>query len=808
MEKKSGVIGVRMRRIMRWGLGGGAGLLVLLAGWLYVTVPSIDRIVSYDPKVPMRIYTADGRLIGQYGEQYRLPLPLKDIPKGMRRAFLAAEDADFYSHPGIDLAGITRALIADIRAGAFVQGGSTITQQVARTFLLSRERTISRKLRETFLAFEIEVALTKREVLHRYLNQVYLGSGAYGVQAAARTFYGRPVTELTLAERALLAGLPKGPAYYNPIRHPERARARRDYVLHQMLDAGWVGPDAVLRALETPVHAAYHPPVAEPRPMLAAAVRKRVIARYGEETAATGGLQVVTTIDGRLQRLAQEAVQEGLLAYTRRHGFRGPVAHLGPPGPDGLKEARNRLRALEAPGPLRPALVLGFGQGGREGVRALLADGRRVLVPWSTMEWARPFRTTRSRGPAPAGPRQVVRAGDVVHLRPAASGWAFSQVPVVEGALVAVDPDSGAARAVVGGFEPGAGSFNRALQARRQPGSAFKPLVYAAALARGMTPATLINDAPLVFRGSGEASSWRPENYSRTFHGPTRLREGLVHSRNLMALRVLRRTGLDYGRRFTARFGLERERLPDDLTLALGTAGVTPWAMTGAYTAFANQGVRTEPYLIERILTCGGRVLLDRHPERVDTGTVPGKHARRVMSPQVSYQMTAMLQEVVENGTGWRVDRGMDRPVGGKTGTTNRQEDAWFMGYTPRLVTGVWVGFDRPRSLGRKETGSRAASPVWTRFMARTLRGRAYTPFERPDGLIRVQIDKETGLLAESPGPGTRFEWFRAGMAPARTATTPTLAQGEEPEGGLSTPPSANGSEGSGEARSLLNDLF
>ncbi|HKJ87825.1 MAG TPA: PBP1A family penicillin-binding protein [Gammaproteobacteria bacterium] len=769
-----------VRRFLLWSLGAGLGATAILAAWLYATVPSIHRVVDYNPNVPMRIYTADGKLIGQYGKEYRLPLPLRKIPLELRRSFLAAEDADFYNHPGIDLSGILRAFIADVRAGAFVQGGSTITQQVARTFLLTRKTTITRKLRETFLAFEIEHALTKRQVLDRYLNQVYLGSGAYGVQAAARTYYGRPVTQLSLAERAMLAGLPKGPSYYDPIEHPERARVRRDYVLHRMLETGWARPDAVLRALETPIHASYHKAVTHPRPLLASAVRKRVVRRYGEQTASTGGLQVVTTIDSRLQDMAQRAVQHGLLAYTQRHGYRGPVGHMDLAALPGGKQARARLRELKATGPLKPALVLRYAPGKRKGVRVLLVDGRRVLVPWSTMKWARPFRGTRSKGPAPKGPRDVLQPGDIIWVRHTSRGWALGQSPRAQGALVAVNPHSGAARAVVGAFDPDSGSFNRAFQARRQPGSSFKPLIYSAALTKGMTPATLINDAPVVYKGIGGDALWRPENYSQTFHGPTRMRVGLVDSRNLMALRVLQRTGLEYGRKFAARFGLDTDDLPDDLTLALGTAGVTPWKLTGAYTAFANQGKRVAPYLVERILNCNGKVLLDRHPNSVDSGKGPGKHAERVMSPQVSYEMIKMMQGVVQDGTGWRVKRGMDRPVAGKTGTTNRQQDAWFMGFTPRLVTGVWVGFDKPASLGHYETGSRAASPIWTDFMVKALKGRPYHPFPRPKGLIRVRIDKKTGLLAQSGSGDSRFEWFRVGNAPTRMSSGPALAQSRQ----------------------------
>ena len=779
-------------------LGAGLGALgaIGLGAWLYATVPAIDRVSDYDPPVPMRIYSQDGELIGQFGAEHRRPRPLAAIPKRLRRAFLAAEDAAFYDHPGIDVGGILRALWVDLRAGAFVQGASTITQQVARTFLLTNERTLSRKLRETVLAFEIEAALGKPAILHRYLNQIYLGSGAYGVAAAARTYYGKPLDALTLAEAAMLAGLPKGPAHFNPVAHPEPARHRRDYVLHQMLEQGWAPPEAVLEALETPIHAHYHPPVPDGLPLVAETVRRRMVARYGEETAYQGGLRVVTTIDFERQRLAQAQVQQGLLAFTRRHGFRGPVASWSLSGFAGPEAAADRLAEVSAPGPLRAALVTGFG--GERRTRALLASGATVSVPWSSMAWARPHRSQRAMGPEPDRPGEVVAPGDVVYLVRREGAWRLTQRPRAQGALVALDPGSGAVRAMVGAFAPGTGHYNRAVQARRQPGSAFKPFLYAGALERGLTPATLINDAPVVFRDTRLETRWTPENYSRTFHGPTRLRTGLVHSRNLVTVRLLQRIGVDYARGFTAGFGFAPRYLPDNLSLALGSASLSPLRMTAGYAALANGGRRVTPFLIERVMTCGGQLLADRVPAS-RLGAQPQPLGSRILSRQVAFQMTDILQGVVENGTGWRVDRRLERPVAGKTGTTNRQRDAWFLGYSPDLATGVWVGFDRPRSLGEHETGSRAASPIWAGFMAEALADRPVQSVEKPPGLIRVRIDSDTGLLAGAGGADTRLEWFRAGNAPTRTAGRGVLARGES--AGQSADPGPDSGPG-------LNKLF
>ena len=757
----------------------GLGLVAIatagIGGWLYATVPSVEKVTAYDPPVPMRIFSRDGRLIGQFGSEYRLPRPLEAIPRRLRRAFLAAEDAAFYDHPGIDVSGILRALWVDIQAGAFVQGASTITQQVARTFLLTNEPTLSRKLRETALAFEIEATLNKSAILHRYLNQIYLGSGAYGVAAAARTYYGKPLDELTLAEMATLAGLPKGPARFNPIQHPQRARERRDYVLHQMLDQGWASSESVLTALETPIHATSHPPVANRLPLVAETVRRRVVQRYGEDRAYQGGLQVVTTIDYRRQRLGQATIQEGLLAYTRRHGYRGPVKRWDLGRFSEPEAAADRLSRVASPGPLRPALVTGFGTD--RATRALLPNGATVAVPWPTMQWARPFRTLRSQGPKPSGPRDVVSPGDVVYLLRQAGQWRLAQRPRTQGALVAVDPDTGALRTLVGAFDPTSGSYNRAVQARRQPGSAFKPFLYAGGLSQSMSPATLFNDAPVVFRDTKLETRWTPENYARTFHGPTRLRTGLVHSRNLVTVRLLQRMGLETGRDFATRFGFAASNLPDNLSLALGSASVPPTRMTAGYAALANGGRRVRPFLIDRIVTCGGTVVADRTPAPTVTEGSESTLGPRILSREVAYQITDMLQGVVTEGTGWRVDRRLDRPVAGKTGTTNRQRDAWFLGFTPRLATGVWVGFDQPRSLGRHETGSRAASPIWADFMAEALAGTPVEPYQRPQGLIRVRIDTETGLLAGTHNEGTRFEWFRRGNAPTRTAGDGVLAR-------------------------------
>ncbi|HKL78528.1 MAG TPA: transglycosylase domain-containing protein, partial [Gammaproteobacteria bacterium] len=547
--------------------------------WLNSQLPAITALTNYQPKTPMRIFARDGELIGEFGSQQRYPLPPDAIPDRVKDAFLAAEDASFFQHPGIDIAGIIRALIADIKAGAPVQGASTITQQVARTFLLTRERTIMRKLREMLLAFRIERRLTKPEILHLYLNQIYLGNGAYGVEAAAQIYYGKPVHRLTLAETATLAGLPKAPSAYNPARNPDRAEGRRDYVLRRMKDNEMASAEAIRTAMSTPMHAGTHDTVDHPLPQIAEEVRRRMVAKYGKEQAYTAGYRVFTTIDVDSQKQARRAVQYGLLNYTYRHGYKGPQAHLnlealrqstsGPDGPGLSRALTKRLAEFEAVEPLHTGIVLGLGPEEEtdtetaekdneppRSARVLLADGRRITLRWEGMRWARPYKSPTARGPQPESARDILAPGDVIHLEKRPTGpWFLSQVPEVKGALVSMDPSSGRIRAMIGGFHPELSQYNRATQARRQPGSAFKPFLYAAALEKGLSPATLINDAPIVFEDKALETRWRPENYSEKFYGPTRLRKGLEHSRNLVTIRLVRRLGIDYAVDFASRFG-------------------------------------------------------------------------------------------------------------------------------------------------------------------------------------------------------------------------------------------------------------
>lgn len=850
-----------MRRLTRpLVIAAGALALLGMAGavggyfWISSSLPPITKLVDYDPKVPLRVYTADGQLAGEFGSERRLPLPPESIPRQLKQAFIAAEDASFFSHYGIDIRGIIRAIIADIQAGAFVQGASTITQQVARTFLLTRERTIIRKLREMLLAFRIERNLNKQEILHLYLNQIYLGNGAYGVEAAAQRYYGKSATQLSLAEMAMLAGLPKAPAHYNPIRNPEQARERRNYVLLRMSEQQMAAPERIREALETPIHASGYYPVQADMPVVAEEVRRRMVRRYGEQEAYTGGLEVFTAVDPELQQIAQEELQKGLLEYTYRHGYRGPLENRSLEEFASREQAAEFLREKGRAGPLRPALVLRVGPGPeaepREpeadaedqpapepvtpgAVRVLLPDGEPTEIPWEGLRWARPFKSTTARGPEPEKPADILSKGDVIRVHRQPDKLVLSQRPRVQGALVAMDPDSGQIRAMVGGFDSSLSHYNRATQARRQPGSAFKPFIYATALRRGMTLADLVNDAPIVFEDEALETRWRPENYSEQFFGPTRMRLGLVHSRNLVTIRLLNRIGVDPTLDLAADFGFDRDKLPDDLSLSLGSASLAPVQMVRGYAILANGGRYVEPTLVSRVEGPSGQPR-NRRPSgaqcirchRVPAPQAPAEqeltshpelayHAdfrpERVLTPQENYLVVDMLQDVVEHGTGWRAKR-LDRTLGGKTGTTNNQRDAWFLGFSRDLVAGVWVGFDEPRTLGNQETGSRAASPIWVDFMERALEGRPDQAFPRPPGVVSVRIDADTGKLAAPWSDKTLFELFREGNEPTETTPKPSASDeaGEgSPEGGGNTDGGKEDSEGSdGSGGPMMDELF
>ena len=821
------------------------GGITILGTYLYFapTLPAVEELKDVRFQVPLRVYSRDGKLLAEYGEQRRIPLRLEEVPLPLKQAILAAEDDRFYSHPGIDIIGIARAAWMNIKAGEIVGGGSTITQQVAKNFYLSTEQVWSRKIREAFLALKIEEELSKDEILALYLNKIYLGNRAYGVGAAAEIYYGKPVAELDLAQMAMLATLPKAPSRYNPLANPERALQRRAYVLGRMLELGYIEETAYEEAMAAPITAEYHSVKIEvDAPYLGELVRTDMVARYGE-AAYTAGYEVTTTIDAEQQLAGRTALQDALQEYDSRYGYRGPVRQLEAEPlaaaleafavlaaedadeasiPESIAVLDGFIADVPAPARLKPAIVLGMDE---DSIAAHLRGAGSLEVGMAGLSWARPVGSDGRPGAEPQAPADILAVGDVVYLREQAteelaaddddesqpvSHWRLAQVPQVQGAVVSVSPDNGAVRTLVGGYDYYLSKFNRVTQARRQPGSSFKPFIYSAALAHGFTPATIVNDAPVVFADDKLEDVWRPENDSGRFYGPTRLREALVRSRNLVSIRVLQSMGVstavDY---ISSTFGFDRERLPRDLSLALGSAAFSPMEMVSAYAVLANGGYQFEPYFIEKIEGPSDEVIYEASPLRVcdedcrkaeaqekvaeippsaappaDAAVVVEaaplepeaqlggiierrqRYAEQRQTPQVNYLITDMMRDVIRRGTGVKARVLGRNDIAGKTGTTNEYRDAWFSGFNGRVATTVWVGFDDFTSLGRGEYGGRAALPAWIDFMRVALQDVPESEFDRPDGLVTVRIDPETGLLASADNRQAIFETFIEGTLP------------------------------------------
>ncbi|BCO32543.1 penicillin-binding protein 1A [Thiohalobacter sp. COW1] len=788
-----------------------AGLVLAAGLYFYITpqLPSVEALRDVQFQVPLRIYSADDQLIAEYGEKRRIPVTYEQLPQPLIQAFLAAEDDRFFKHPGVDYQGLLRAAFELLRTGEKRQGGSTITMQVARNFFLSSEKTYLRKLTEIFLALKIERELSKQQILELYLNKIYLGQRAYGVGAAAQIYYGVPLEELSLAQMAMIAGLPKAPSRDNPVSNPLRAEQRRTYVLGRMYTLGHIDAEQYRQALTAPISARVHARSSElEAAYVAEMVRAHMVERYGEG-AYTEGYQVRTTLDSRRQRAASRALRAALMEYDQRHGYRGAEGRVSLPETAPAEAAHEALDDFGTLAGLAPAVVLALEE---QAFTALLADGREVTVAWDGIEWARPYLSHDRRGKAPTAAADVVQPGDIVRLQEAGAGWRLAQLPAVEGALVSLRPDDGAILALVGGLDYFRSKFNRAVQARRQPGSSFKPFIYSAALDKGFTAATIINDAPVVFDDPGLEAHWRPENYSGRFYGPTRLREALTHSRNLVSIRLLQDIGVRYAIDFVKRYGFEADQLPANLSLALGSGSVTPLQMARGYAVFANGGYRIEPYFIERILDAdGGTVYQARPPtvcrdcaagdgvedaaeagpapEGIDAVLVgppeppPPPRAERVLEPRNSWLMNSLLQDVVKRGTGRRALQLGRGDLRGKTGTTNDQRDAWFCGFVPGLVSIAWVGFDELEPLGRGETGGRAALPMWIDYMRSALEGIPEQRRDPPSGLVTVRIDPVTGLLAPSGRDGAIFETFRQEQVPTRYSRQDAVSEdGGDPQ--------------------------
>jgi penicillin-binding protein 1A len=668
--------------------------------------------------------------------------------------------------------------------------------QVARNFFLSKEKTYLRKVNEIILSFQIEHKLSKEEILTLYLNKIYLGKRAYGVGAAAMVYYGKPLSELTLPEFAMIAGLPKAPSSYNPIANPERALLRRNYVLRRMWEVGFISEQLYKQSIQAPITASYHHREVEVyAPYVAEMVRNELIEKYGKE-AYSMGLNVYTTIKGKHQQAANDALQSALLAYDRRHGYRGALSKLELKPDMGFEDFEQLLSEYQTIGPLNPALVISTAE---KHADIYVKEFGITQLSLDSMSWARKQLSTNSRGKKPKVVSDVLETGDRIFVTQNDQlEWQLAQKPQVEGALVAVHPLNGAVTALNGGFEYFQSKFNRAINSKRQPGSGFKPFIYSAALEKGYTAATLVNDAPVVFDDIGLENVWRPENYSGKFFGPTRLRLALTKSRNLVSIRLLRDIGAEYAINYAKRFGFDTTQMPANLSLALGSGNAAPWDMARAYSTLANGGYRIEPYVIDRIEDATGAILFEAQPLTVcetcptallpETETETGEQintlgftpAKRIITAQNAYIMQSMLGDVVRYGTGKKALKLGRTDLAGKTGTTNDQVDAWFNGFNPELVATAWVGFDNPKSLGRYETGGRAALPMWIDFMKVALDDVPNLTVQKPVDMVTVKIDAKTGLLARFNDPAAISETFRRQYVPTQSAPVKSTSNGDE----------------------------
>ena len=801
--------------------------LVAGAGAVYVfhrfgrDLPDYRQLADYEPPVMTRVHAGDGRLLAEYAEEKRVFVPITAMPRRVVKAFLAAEDKNFFDHPGVDALSVLRAALTNLRnlgSDRRPVGASTITQQVAKNFLLSNELSWERKIKEAILAFRMERAFSKERILELYLNEIYLGSGSYGVAAAALNYFNKPLDGLTVAEAAFLAALPKAPNNYHPIRHPRAAKARRDWVIDRMQVGGFIGAKEASRARSRPF-------VISPRSQTEFAkadyfteeVRRDLARSYGERQLYQGGLSVRTTVDPHLQEIADRVLRRGLEAYDRRHGWRGPVARIeaAPLAEGGRRLAEDydwsavlgRVPVPEAIGDSRLAVVIRFD----DHVAAVgFIDGAKGYMPLTELTWARRTQEDGGLGPTIEKPGDALVPGDIVVVAPVmtdAEGntypdgtYGLRQIPEIEGALVALDPHTGRVLAMTGGYDFERSQFNRATQARRQPGSAFKPFVYLAALDAGYTPSTLILDAPFVIDQGPGLPKWRPANYTRKFYGPSTMRLGIEKSRNLMTVRLAQTVGMDRVSTFAEQFGVV-DHLPRQLAMALGAGETTLLRLTTAYAMLVNGGKRITPTLIDRIQDRHGRTVY-RHDRRScaecratywTEQAVPilPDHRKQLAERTSAYQLVSMLQGVVERGTGRRA-RVVGKPLAGKTGTTNDSLDTWFIGFSPDLAVGVFVGYDEPQSLGRRETGSSVAAPIFRDFMAEALANKPATPFRIPPGIRLVRVSRTTGQLARPGEANVILEAFKPESVP--TGRSEILAGDSwTPGGGYEAPATGTG---------------
>ncbi|MFA9420824.1 MAG: penicillin-binding protein 1A [Gammaproteobacteria bacterium] len=809
---------IKLVKILSWLFA--SGFMVLFAGAFYIyaflvpELPSIDHLEDTQLQVPLRIYDKNEILLAEFGEHRRIPVKFEKIPDHVIAAFIAAEDDQFWNHMGVDPLALAAAAYELVATGKKTRGGSTITMQVARNFFLSSEKTYTRKLNEILLALKIESELSKEKILELYLNKIFLGHRAYGIVAASLVYYNKSLRDLSLAQAAMIAGLPKAPSKYNPIRNPERALSRRDHILNRMRVMNYITEDEYQVALTEPVTAELHvtDTIADAN-YVAELIRAELFEQYGEEVY-KAGMNVYTSIDGKLQNVANQALRRTLLDYNRRHGYRGPIETINmdeviedPFDEDlvvdqqigGLRKGVVVSINLQPPGENEAAEIVAESSeaGSATSATVLISNYEKIELAFKDgVEWARPYLEVDKQGEAPKTVADVLSVGDVIWLEQRDEQWLLADVPQVEGGLVSLNSSDGAIQALVGGFDYFKSKFNRVTQARRQPGSNFKPFIYSAALEKDFTAASIINDAPVVFDDDSLEATWRPENYSGKFYGPTRLREGLVKSRNLVSIRILQAIGLRHATRYAERFGFKRENMPYDLSLALGSGAFSPMEIVRGYAVFSNGGYLVSPYIISRVESGRGEVIFEHEPLSVcqdceleslenlelqaeveakasdekdlviveeDSSTL---YAPRVISAQNAYIMRSMMREVVNRGTAVRAKALGRRDIAGKTGTTNDQIDAWFSGFNDQVVTSAWVGFDNHKTLGGKEFGGRAALPMWLVYMKVALEGRPENLEEQPDGLVTVRIDSVTGKRAGEDTVNSRFEVFRVEYAP------------------------------------------
>lgn len=828
---------------LTWSLFAGfCAVIAALSGtYLYLnpSLPNVEALKEIELQIPLRIFSADGKLIGQFGEKRRDPITFEETPEILIDAILSAEDDEFYSHKGVDIKGLLRAVSQLALSGSIQSGGSTITMQVARNFFLSRNQTFSRKFNEILLAIKIEQELSKQEILSLYLNKIYLGNRAYGFKAAAQVYYGKPLDELSLAQAAMVAGLPKAPSTFNPIANPSRALVRRDWILGRMLSLGKITPEQHQNAVSEPVTAIYHGQKLDLYAPYASEMARNEIVELLGEKAYTGGYNIVTTIDSRLQAAGQDAVIEGLLAYSQRHGYRGPEQTLDRsllqplPATSTTSDATetisqtNRavtkasqlgevnllpwieiIKKIPTYGGLQPAVVIDIKE---KSFTALLGSSKTISVDWENgLNKGGAYVNENFHSPHPKTADKVVELGDVVRVFQKAADnedktlqWHLSQIPKIQGALTALNPKDGAIKTIIGGFDFHHTSFNRASQAKRLPGSNFKPFVYSIALNNGLSAASVFNDAPIVVEDASLENNWRPENSSGKFYGPTRLRKALYLSRNLISIRLLRSMGIDALLKDINSFGIQSENLPKDLSIALGTHVMTPLQIATGYSVFANNGYKVEPFIIKEITNSHGEVIFKTKPYVVvpdneqdqtepdsTTALLLGvpitknqqtdiRPAPRVVDERVTFIMNSILGDVIKRGTAKKAQVLNRSDLKGKTGTTNGPTDAWFSGYNHHLVATAWVGFDNNSKIGRREFGGTAALPIWINFMKTALEDIPEQEGSQPDGIVTLRIDPDTGEPTSPNNPKGIDEMFLEENAPKAfvQATVPSTTQ-------------------------------